>query len=286
MDYQYIKGYQANGSLLKSYFDFTRSVFRFDLSAWKNAGHWTDQYIPHSLAERGRIIANASASLMQLQIMGRAVPAVQLGSVGVLPEYRGKGLSRIILAKVLEEYRHLPLMFLFANPSVLDFYPKFGFRRAKESAFRIDASGCCAPRRKAARINAGSEELRRLLRAKLQHSSIIDARGNLPIYWYHLMYNYSENLYYIEEKDVVFIAEYQGDRAVIADVLAACPVNLAEIIGYLADQDTRTIDFKFTPDWLGEKYEALPHEGESLFVRGEFLPEDGPDFQFPVTAHT
>ena len=285
MNYQYRKGYQADSNLMKSYFDFTESVFRFSLADWKNAGKWDEKYVPHSLVHNDRVVANASVSIMQLQITGKDVPAIQLGSVGVLPEYRGKGLSRIIMEKVLEEYRHIPVVFLFANHKVLDFYPKFGFRRVNEIIPQMDVSGVSAPLGQANKIDIGSEPLKRLLQARLQHSSIIDARGNIPIYWYHLMYNYSENLYYIEDKDIVFIAKYQDDCAAIIDILSANPVSFHEIAGYVLMPETKKVHFHFTPDWLVKNYEATSNEGEVMFVLGEF-PENRVDFKFPVTAHT
>ncbi len=284
MNYQYIKGYQADGTLMKSYFDFTESVFRFSLADWKNAGKWDDKYVPHSLVHNDRVIANASASIMQLQIRGKDVPAIQLGSVGVLPEYRGQGLSRIIMEKVLEEYQHIPVIFLFANHKVLDFYPKFGFRRVNEGIPQINVSRTSVPMGQVDKIDIKSECLKRLLNAKLQYSSIVDARGNIPIYWYHLMYNYGDNLYYIKDKDIAFIANYRGDRATIVDVLSANPVSFEEIAGYVLKPDTKQVHFHFTPDWLLENYEPTSNEGEVLFVFGEF-PENV-DFKFPVTAHT
>ena len=285
MNYKYLKGYQSNTNLMKSYYNFTQSVFRFDLIDWINAGYWGNKYVPHSLVYNDRIIANISASIMQLQIMGKDFSAIQLGSVGVLEEYRGKGLARILIEKVLEEYTQFPLIFLFANQSVLDFYPKFSFRRVNESVSRINVSDCCVQIRKVAKINIGSECLRRLLDAKLQHSSIVDARGNHSIYWFHLMYNYSKNLYYIEDKDIVLIVKYQGECAIIVDVLSTYTINFDEIIGYILKNDTKKVYFHFTPDWLVGDYEAAPNEDDIMYVLGEF-PDDIADFKFPVTAHT
>ena len=43
-------------------------------------------------------------------------------------EYRNQGLSRFLMEQVLEEWREsCDLIYLFANDSVLNFYPKFGF---------------------------------------------------------------------------------------------------------------------------------------------------------------
>ncbi len=284
---KYIKGYQANNGLMESYHDFTRRVFECDLVSWKNAGHWNDKYIPHSLIYNGRIIANISASVMRLQIAGKDIPAVQLGSVGVLPEYRGKGFSRILVEKVLEEYKRFPLIFLFANHSVLDFYPKFGFKRVNESILQVDVPYCCTQKHRAERISVDSEAIRRLLGTKLQYSSVVDARGNQSVYWFHLMYNFSEGIYYIEDKDIVFIVKYQDDCAMVFDVLSESPIAFEDIREYIQTRDTRKVYFYFTPDWLLSDYKATSNEeGDGImYVSGEF-PVDIANFKFPVTAHT
>ncbi|MBP2652270.1 MAG: acetyltransferase, family [Firmicutes bacterium] len=285
MNYKYIKGYQANNNLMKSYYNFTQNVFDFDLIDWKNAGHWNDKYILHSLVYNDHIIANISACIMQLQILGNQVSAIQLGSVGVLPEYRARGLSRILMEKVLQEYNQIPLIFLFANHNVLDFYPKFDFRRIIESVSQIDVSDCCAKRRKPTKINIGSACLKRLLNQKLQRSSILDARGNLSTYWFHLLYNYSENIYYIEDNDIVFIVKYQGECAIIIDVLSTYSINIDEIIGYLLLNDTKKVYFHFTPDWLLNEYDVISDDDDIMYVLGQFSCTI-PGFKFPVTAHT
>jgi N-acetylglutamate synthase-like GNAT family acetyltransferase len=270
---------------MQSYFDFTQKVFNFDLIDWKNAGYWDNTYVPHSLVYNDRIIANISVSIMQLQIMGRETFAIQLGSVGVLPEYRGNGFSCLLMEKVLEEYSQFPLIFLFANDSVLDFYPKFGFRRINEIIPLIYISDCKVQIREATKINLESECLRQLLHAELQQSSIIDTRRNQSVYWFHLIYHYSDNLYYIKDKDIVLIVKYQGDCAVIIDVLTTSSIKFDEIIGYILKSATNKVFFHFTPDWLTSDYEVVSNKGDTMYVLGDF-PRSIPNFKFPVTAHT
>lgn len=49
------------------------------------------------------------------------------------PDYRGRGLSRWLIDRVLEDFeQQVDFIFLYANDSVLDFYPKLGFKRAPE----------------------------------------------------------------------------------------------------------------------------------------------------------
>lgn len=285
MDYKYVEGYQSDNRLIERYFKFTQRVFQIDLNDWRTAGYWGKEYIPHSFIYNDQIIANISACLMQIQIQGQSLSAVQLGSVGVLPEYRGRGFSRLLMEKVLKKYINVPLVFLFANQSVLDFYPKFGFKRINESVSQVDLADKPVRNRSAKKIDIESECLKRLLAEKLQHSMIADARGNHSIYWFHLIYNYRNDLYYIEDKDVLFIAKYKGNCATVIDVLSTNPIRFPEISDYIIKRDTKKIIFHFTPDWLAAEYELIANEQDVMYARGEF-PKDLANFKFPITAHT
>src|SRR6056297_2045089 len=116
--YNYVKQYVNDNKLLNSYHEFTQKIFSFDLSTWKEKGYWENNYIPHSLVWNGKVIANISACIMNIQIKGENIKAVQLGSVGVLEQFRKKGLARELMEKVKEEYANYPLIFLFASEDV------------------------------------------------------------------------------------------------------------------------------------------------------------------------
>ena len=50
------------------------------------------------------------------------------------PGHRGRGLARRLMEEVLRDWSgRCDGMFLFANGTVLDFYPRFGFRRAAQA---------------------------------------------------------------------------------------------------------------------------------------------------------
>lgn len=282
-NYQYIQNFQEDDELIKSYFDFTQKVFSFDLENWRNAGHWKAEYIPNSLICNNQVIANISASIINLQLNKKHTKAIQLGSVGVLEEYRGKGLARILMEKVLNEYKHFPLLFLYASEDVSEFYLRFGFRRVREGIPSIKVESG-SKRTEPIKITVESEHIKRLLNVDLQRSSIIDARENTSIYWYHLMYNFSDNIFYIEEKDIIFIARYENDIVSIYDVLSENRVSFDEIKEYILKADTKQVRFDFTPDWLNVSYEVTNTDND-LYVYGEFL-EYSANCRFPGTAVT
>jgi N-acetylglutamate synthase-like GNAT family acetyltransferase len=282
--YKYIKINKDNKELIKSYDRFTQRVFNFNLEYWRIAGHWKNQYVPNSLVENNQVIANVSASIMQLQLNNKPIQAIQLGSVGALPEYRGKGLARGLMDKVLEEYKQFPLIFLFASDDVSGFYVKCGFRRVDESLPFIRMKNVHKSI-ESIRISRDSEHIKRLLSSKLQHSAIIDARGNESIYRFHLMYNFSDNIFYIEEKDIVFVADYEDDTVNIYDIMSANHITFDEIKHFILKKNTKKVRFHFTPDWLNVEYETEPINDNALYVHGKFL-EHMENYKFPATAIT
>lgn len=117
----------------------TRQTFGFDFEDWYQAGHWGDFYIPHALFDGEKAVSNVSVNLMQFDICGEKKNYVQLGTVMTDEAYRGQGLNRQIMERVLEEYAgKADGIYLFGNDSVLDYYPKFGFRPAKEWEYYLN----------------------------------------------------------------------------------------------------------------------------------------------------
>lgn len=281
---EYIINCQHDDGLRRSYYAYTQAVFGFDLMAWHETGYWDERYIPRSLIDTGRVVANVSASLMALQINGRDVPAVQLGSVGVLPQYRGRGLARMLMERVLDAYTEYPLIFLFAGGQVDGFYTRFGFRRVPEiqPCIYLNENGAV---KESQRIALDAEPVKRLMAARLRRSGILDARENPSVYWFHLMYEFGEYIYHIPEHDIVFLAEYDREKAHVYDILSEKPVSFDLIAAYIRKPQTREICFHFTPDWLGIEYQPVPWKEDGLYIIGNVL--DGVDpFKFPVTAHT
>ncbi|WP_163195192.1 hypothetical protein [Clostridium thermarum] len=92
-EYNYKKIHKEESDLIDNYDEFTKEVFDFDLENWRKAGHWQDQYFPNTLIGNNRVIANASACIIELQVNNKNIQAIQLGAVGVLEEYRCRGLA-------------------------------------------------------------------------------------------------------------------------------------------------------------------------------------------------
>ena len=72
MNYQLVKQVRENSPLRKSFIDLAVKTFDLSFEEWYQQGYWTDAYIPYAFVERNKIIANASANIIDLA--GRLIP--------------------------------------------------------------------------------------------------------------------------------------------------------------------------------------------------------------------
>jgi GNAT superfamily N-acetyltransferase len=256
---------------------------------WYELNGWSPDYRAFAIMEGGRIVANVSVQRMDLTIGGRARTGWQLGAVGVLPEQRGRGLQRVLLNHLLEQLDPRDMTFLFANEEVLDFYPRFGFRRAQEWIYSIDrsvrpASG--AVRRLSVDSGEDRDVLARIAATAAPVTERFGARGYgslLLWYWSNVP---DIGFYYHPGDDSIVVAERDMEVLRILDVLARTPVDLADYFPQLVSEPVDHIEFAFTPERVWP--DAVPdceYRESLLFVRGDVpLPPD--PFKFPVLAQT
>lgn len=130
---QFVTDYKKNEQLRTSFTRLAADTFGLELNRWYQEGFWDEGYIPFSYAAGEQIVANVSVNPLDVVIGGSSKKAVQLGTVMTHPDYRQQGLSAALMNKVMEAYSSsCDFMYLFANDSVLDFYPRFGFTPVRE----------------------------------------------------------------------------------------------------------------------------------------------------------
>jgi hypothetical protein len=65
-----------------------------DFRLWHARCGWPGSFVAHVLVDGDEIVASVASSTMQLLVGGRPRTAWQLGTVGTIPERRGRGLER------------------------------------------------------------------------------------------------------------------------------------------------------------------------------------------------
>ncbi|MEK3712819.1 GNAT family N-acetyltransferase [Paenibacillus sp. FSL R7-0333] len=285
---KFVRDYKDIAPLRNSFFELAKDTFELELERWYGEGCWTDKYVPYSYAEGNRIVANVSVNLIELTINGVKSPAVQIGTVMTHPDYRGRGLSARLMDKVLEEYgRACEFMYLFANESVLEFYPKFGFHPVEEQIFSMACPGGAAR----------SAAIRKLDLADPRDLSLVSTLGaqRVPVserfgvsgahglLMFYCLNVFSDQLYYLEDENLIAICQQENGQLELFDLISAQPVSCRDIALKLADSDTETIVFHFTPDDPGRELSGSSHS-EGLFVRTQGGQQYPANVKHPATS--
>ncbi|WP_339306835.1 GNAT family N-acetyltransferase [Paenibacillus sp. FSL L8-0435] len=268
----FMKNYKNNEVLRKSFFELAVNTFEINFEDWYQQGYWGERYIPYSYVDGDQVIANVSVNILELIIQGEKKKAIQIGTVMTHPDYRGKGLSTHLMNKVLEEYENkYDYMYLFANESVLDFYPKFGFKPVEERLFSMNYTAKKSPEpaniRKLNVTNA--EDLRliqKLASERLPVSQYFSTHHAQGILMFYCLNVFSDDIYYLENENVIVIYQKEDNHIELFDVVSLNEMNMKDILDKIADEDTERVTFHFTPDDQGlDLKSSITNEG--LFVR-------------------
>ena len=208
MEYVFCARVHDAPGLKDSFNALTRRVFGFDFAAWDAEGLWTERYCPHALVLDGRVVANVSVNRLRFQAFGREIALCQLGTVMTDPDFRGRGLAGRLMREVLSR---LPEdVYLFANDSVLDFYPRFGFRKGTErqcvravEPAKAQAARTFDPMRPENRVR-----LERLLRLP-RPGEALSLLDNPQLYLFYLLGPMSRCLYELPERAGLAVAGRQ-----------------------------------------------------------------------------
>jgi GNAT superfamily N-acetyltransferase len=276
--------------LHEAFMQFVPRVFpSISFRRWNELGGWHPDYRAFAIFEGNEIIANASLQQMQLVVRGQRVTGWQFGAVGVLPDWRGRGLQHQLLNHVLAQVDQRDFVFLFANDDVLDFYPLFGFRRVTEWLYGIDmhvdptSSALRRMSLESAQDRALLVRLAAMAEPVSERFAAVDYGGILLWYWTNF---HQDHFYYHAADDAIVVAEEDMEVLRVLDVLAARAIDLATYLPQLATQPTDHVEFGFTPDKYWPQAMPLCEYLESpLFVLGDRSLPFG-DFKFPVLAQT
>lgn len=263
-----VSHYHENETLRKSFMQLAADIFGLDFTRWHEKGYWGERYIPFSYADGDRIIANVSVNELDIIIEGKSYKALQIGTVMTHQEYRNKGLSASLMNHVLDVYQgKYDFMYLFANDSVLDFYPKFGFEKVDEYLYSTKVSAGQRP------IVLRKLELARDLAliekavyGRVPVSETFSTANSSGITMYHILNVFPEHLYYHPEEDAVVIFTKENRLVQLYDVISTSPVNIKNIVDCFGEADE--IELHFTPDNKDLQFQRCPFKRDgALFVK-------------------
>ncbi|CAM4389891.1 GNAT family N-acetyltransferase [Paenibacillus typhae] len=270
---QFVTDYKKEDQLRTSFFALAADTFGLELESWYQEGFWDGRYIPFSYADGDRIVANVSVNLLDLVIDGNTVQAIQLGTVMTHPDYRRQGLSAALMEKVMTVYgSSCELMYLFANESVLDFYPRFGFQPAGEQLFSaiykpsLPATEQAVIRKLDISCREDLAFIHSFAGQRRPVSQRFGTSGAPGLLMFYCLNVFGEDLYYLEEDEVIAICRQEGQELQLFDVISRREPDIHSILSKLADSGTTQIVFHYTPDYSGLEMSSTPYDS-GLFVK-------------------
>lgn len=290
--YDIKSNYRDNDELRKKFFEFTKNVFPgLDFFEWYKNGFWTHAYIPFSIIESGKIISNVSISKMKIFLNGKSKNAIQFGTVGTLPEFREKGLSRYLMEYVLDLFKDdIDLFYLYANDTVTEFYPKFGFKKVEEVIFQR-TNDIPLTNYKAVKLDLANSSDKKLVAELINKrapvSKLFSAYDYEFITWWYIFNFHSNDLYYLPNENIILIAGENNNDLHIYDIIFEHPFNIEIALPkILKHNEFISINYYFSPDVLNYKFDKTIRSADSpLFIRGNFNLEQR-QFKYPYTAQT
>lgn len=291
-NYPLISNYKQNETYKESFNELAKMVFGLDFKKWYEKGCWNDNYICYSYLDGDNIIANASVNKMTVVSNGKEYRALQIGTVMTHPDYRQQGLSGKLMDHIIDKYeKDYDFIYLFANDTVLDFYPKFGFEQVQESHFSLDISHL-NNRQATPLLQLDPDDpsdfqlLQNFATERVPVSSILGVKDNEHLLLFYFILAFDEAIYYSEEEKVIILFEHEEDQLHIFDIISKKEITLDKVINLVATANTKTVHFHFTPDDDNKdiKKTFITESDDVLFVR-PLLKGEAKHFLFPLTSH-
>ncbi len=292
MKYNLEKHVMENPDLRQSYNKLAERTFGLNFEKWYQDGYGKS-HIPYTLFEQGKAVSNVSVNLMKVLWQEKVHHYIQLGTVMTDSKYRKQGLSRMLLEEVLHDWKEkVDGIFLFANDSVLDFYPKFGFKRMEQYQYQRKMQYNEQKKKQVAvKLDVDKKEDLALLRkcyekgnpfSKLQ---VIQGFDLLMFYCGSFL---KDCIYYVKEQEAVVIAEQEDNTLYLLDVFCEKNKDLQEILTAITTEKINEIVFKFTPIKYHDcEVARVEDDNDALFVlegKENIFAEE--NLMFPEIAHT
>lgn len=296
MKYQLEKNVMQNDLLRKAYNELAEKTFGLNFEPWYQSGYCGNNHIPYTLFDGKKAVSNVSVNVMEIAWQGKVRHYIQLGTVMTDPAYGGQGLSRYLMEEVLRDWKDkADAIFLFANQSVLEFYPRFGFERQTQYQWSRSIEAIAGEKKSvgfnAEKLDIENPEHLNLLKNCYEKSNpfsklqTVNGFGLLMFYCGSFL---KDCIYYIPEMNGVVIAELEDDVLYCLDIFCEAGKELNQILSAVAGEKVNQVVFKFTPTEQKEcKIQKIEDDDDALFVlkgKENIFAEE--KLLFPEIAHT
>jgi hypothetical protein len=288
-EYTFLVGYQKDNRYRTAFNDLVKKVFGLSFEEWYRAGYWNEKYIPYTLFDGENAAANVSVNIMDFVSFGDQRRYIQLGTVLTHENYRNNNLSRFLMEKVLAEWTNkCDFIYLYANKSVLEMYPKFGFDRVNEyEYYKTVVKGSAG--KNVVKLDMDVQSDRDVVYNYATNSQVfakVSMKDNADLVMFYCISLLKQNIYYIKSLDVIALATFNDNQLHLWDVFGKTGVELDKIIYSLLNLQTDEVVLGFTPEDCGSYKVGEIHGDDVLFVqKGKTNIFDGNKVMFPLLSH-
>lgn len=282
-----IHGYRDDQALRDSFNQLAEQTFGLNFEGWYQNGFWKDNYDPHSIVIDGEVVSNVSVNRTDLMIGGRRYRILQLGTVMTAEHSRGKGYGRAIMEYIEKEYADVDGIYLFANDTVVDYYPRFGFRPAVEYAYRKAVTQTGESRAEQVLMNC-PENWAKLAQA-MEKSTFREGCpmvDNPGLIFFYVSLFLQEAVYHIPHLDAWVIAEPEEGSLTIHNIFAGEGVSIDDVAAAFG-AEVQEIVLGFAPESPdGWEIEEIHEEDTHFFVKGAVFAEfEAKKLRIPSLSH-
>ena len=283
--------YQDDETLRQEFNRMTQEFWEFDFENYYQSGYWDDSCILYSLFDGDKIVSHTTVSLFE---MGEKT-LFQLGTVMTDKEYQHRGLSRFLMGRINKDFETKAHgSFLFANETVLDFYPKFDYVSVPEfEAFKTVNPLSLSTKYTKRKLSLDDKKDLSLFEKQVEGAvanSLFAVKSKGLAFFYCYAYpemGYKDNIYFVDELNCVVIAECEENKLHIVDIFAPEVIDLEKLVSYFSDHHFEEVSLGFTPIESGFEYRTWKDEDLQLLVSPELREsfEQG-QVKEPSIAHT
>lgn len=268
IEYIYNTQVKENANIRLSFNELSQKTFGLSFEKWYQDGYWQDAYIPHVLIHNDKVVSNISVNIIDLEIQGQPKRYIQIGTVMTDCKYRNRGLSRKLMEKILHDWKDkCDAIYLYANDSVLDFYPKFGFKKETEYQCFKKIVPTIGNIRKLDMTDDYDKKLLKIYYEKSNPFSMLPMLNNYGLLMFYCSSFMNDCIYYLEDIDAIVIANFDDETMICFDIFCDEDKSMDEIIAASADENCKNIILGFTPkDVSGYIVKPIDEDDSTLYI--------------------
>ena len=288
MEYKLVKQLRDDDKLRLSFLSLSQDIFGLNFEVWYKNGFWTDKYIPYSIIVNDQVVANASVNIMDFVYDNKLKPFIQIGTVMTKPDYRNRGLCKILINEIISDWKDkCKCIYLFANSTVNEFYPKFGFKRLYEYKYSLPVLNIKGDFKKLNTLSLTDVNIIKSCYKLSNPYSQFKFINNFGLLMFYCQAYFKDCVYYSNKNNAICIAEISNDTIICHDIFGNPKCSLKTFLSELSSGKANKAVLGFTPfETSGCTFCKITDNDDALFVlANDYNIFKNEKLMFPTLSH-